>query len=381
MEITLGPFYTCFFVTCFLAVYLKIITQRPHCLKEPVISVTLVSILIIFIRMSVPLNFPFTRTIYSYKILPNLINFTTFRINKSSLKIVDLFFLIWICIAIVLLIKTFLDYLKLKQYLSKYYINETDNIALFSIVHKYYNKSLKIVIIPNNISPGICGLFKPILILPANLCEYSLIEQEYIIRHEISHIHKKHLWFSLMMEIFCKIHWWNPFVYCLQKKFTLFLELSNDFSLTCIMSSSDIISYTELIINTAKKIYNNKSFKFKMLNFVIPSKRILTTRVTFLLEQLEEKKSTYFSRTILSCVIFIAVIVSMFVVPEARFPDIPSETENAIEITPKNAYIIKSQKNYIIYVDEKYFCTIDHIPNDLKKLPLYKKEGEFSHDK
>lgn len=46
MEITLGPFYTCFFVTCFLAVYLKIITQRPHCLKEPVISVTLVSILI-----------------------------------------------------------------------------------------------------------------------------------------------------------------------------------------------------------------------------------------------------------------------------------------------------------------------------------------------
>ena len=32
-------------------------------------------------------------------------------------------------------------------------------------------------------------------------------------------------------------------------------------------------------------------------------------------------------------------------------------------------------------VDEKYFCTIDHIPNGLKKLPLYKKEGEFAHDK
>ena len=67
-----------------------------------------------------------------------------------------------------------------------------------------------------------------------------------------------------------------------------------------------------------------------MLNFVIPNKRILTTRVTFLLEELEEKKSTYFSCTILSCVIFIAVIMSIFVVPEARFPDISSETEDAI---------------------------------------------------
>lgn len=381
MEITLGPFLMCFLVTLFLAGYLYIIMHHSSIFREQTIKYSMIGILLILIRMTIPINFPFTYTIYSYKFLPKLVDFTTRYVADSNLQIVDLMYIVWFVIAIILLIQLVIQYIRLRHYLLQFCVENDDKYRyLFNLLHKYCERRIRIAIIPEPISPAITGFLKPTLILP-NIDNFSHRELEYILMHEVAHYQKRHLWFGLMMEVFCRIHWWNPFVQYVKKEFSLFLELSNDFLLIQSTPTFDVVDYADLIVKTAKKIHYSKSIMpTPMMNFVIDNKTILATRIHFILDN---RSSGYLKNphSILCLgIICISVLLSVFVVPEARFPNNPEETNGAIEITKENAYILETEEGYALYVEDNYFGNINHIPKDLENIPIYKK-GDSMHEK
>lgn len=48
-------------------------------------------------------------------------------------------------------------------------------------------------------------------------------------------------------------------------------------------------------------------------------------------------------------------------------------------LTPENTYIIDTGNIYQIYLDGEFFAEIDHIPEDLKNIPVYE-EGDFNYE-
>ena len=55
-------------------------------------------------------------------------------------------------------------------------------------------------------------------------------------------------------------------------------------------------------------------------------------------------------------------------------------TDGAVELREDNAYIIDhGTKQYTIYYEGRFFSDIDHLSEDLKRLPRYK-EGEPIHE-
>lgn len=58
MEISFGPFLTCFFAIMFLTIYLYIILYRARNVFAKNTKWLFLGILLIFIRLSVPVNFP-----------------------------------------------------------------------------------------------------------------------------------------------------------------------------------------------------------------------------------------------------------------------------------------------------------------------------------
>lgn len=383
MTFTLGPFYTCFIVTLFLTGYLHIIMHRSSIFFERTIKFSLIGILIILIRMTIPLNFSFTYTIFSYQLLPRIIEFSTIPVFNSGMRVADFIFMTWLIIALILLIKLFAQYVQMHYYLSKFYIEDNAKYHhLFELLHNHYKKTIQIAIIPEPISPAITGFLKPILILP-NIDFFSDKELEYICLHEIAHYKKHHLWFGLLMEIVCQIHWWNPFVQHLKKEFALFLELSNDFFLIQSAQKFDITNYADLIVKTAKKIQLSKHIEpSRLTNFAINNHSILTTRINLILNSRESVQRKKNSHSILCCCfVFIAVFLSVFFVPEASFRKLEKkETNAAVQITEDNAYILDNGNGYSIYVDEKHFADINSIPDELQSIPIYKK-GEHIHEK
>lgn len=192
--------------------------------------------------------------------------------------------------------------------------------------------------------------------------------------HEISHFKQRHLWISLLMELICCIHWWNPLMKYLKRDYMLFLELSNDFHLIQSSPNFNTIRYAELIIKVAKRITpKNPSCFCSSANFVVRDKPILTTRINYIINSEAPKTSTKMMHSFWGCLIICsAIIFSIFFVPEVSYRQMPSATESdCTEITKDNAFILKVKTDYRIYVDGKYFATITSIPKELKNIPIY----------
>lgn len=374
MTITFGPFFLCFFITFLLICFLHFILYKSISFSKNMMNFLFVGILVILIRMLLPFNFPFTHSIYSYHILPKIMEFTTEPLAHSGLTVQVLLFGIWICVSSLLLIRFLIQYWEVHQYLSLFYIQNTNEWKwLFKICNSYLKKPIKIAIIDKSISPAIVGLFNPTLILP-DIKNFTNEEIKYICMHEISHFKQRHLWISLLMELICCIHWWNPLMKYLKRDYMLFLELSNDFHLIQSSPNFNTIRYAELIIKVAKRITpKNPSCFCSSANFVVRDKPILTTRINYIINSEAPKTSTKMMHSFWGCLIICsAIIFSIFFVPEVSYRQMPSATESdCTEITKDNAFIIKVKTDYRIYVDGKYFATITSIPKELKNIPIY----------
>lgn len=166
-----------------------------------------------------------------------------------------------------------------------------------------------------------------------------------------------------------------------EKRLYAFLELSNDLHLIQSSPNFNTIHYAELIIKTAKQItIGNLSHFCSPANFVVRNKLILTTRINYILnygtKKLLKKRCTLWAEfSLLALPLFFFSFV-----PEVSYRQIQSSAEADIsEITKDNAFILKTETDYHVYVDGKYFATIHSIPKELKNIPLYMK-GDY-HEK
>lgn len=206
MEISFGPFFTCFIITFCLTVYLHMIMHHTSVFHKRTIEFSLIGTLIILIRMSIPLNFPFTYSFQSYQVLPRIMDFTTEDIGSSHLRVDTLIFIVWFGGALFLLVQLFIRYMRLHHALSALCVeSERISACLYKISQKYPDKPIRIAFVPYPISPAITGLLHPTLILP-DTANFSDTELEYICHHEMQHYEEHHLWFALLMEIVCRIH-------------------------------------------------------------------------------------------------------------------------------------------------------------------------------
>ena len=66
------------------------------------------------------MNIPFTYTVYSYHILPGLLEFARYPNAEAQIRIDTIMFFIWLVVAVILLTRFLFRYIHLKKYLSNY---------------------------------------------------------------------------------------------------------------------------------------------------------------------------------------------------------------------------------------------------------------------
>ena len=383
MSLSFGPFYTCFIITIFLSGYLYVLLHRNTVFSVSITKFSIIGTLIILIRMGIPVNFPFTYSIYSYNFLPSLTEFTTTPIGISRFIITDLILAIWGVVSITLLIKLAIQYARMQKYLSYFNIESNSKwYYLYSFIQSHYNKKVRISIIKKPISPSIFGLFTPTLILP-DLGGFTEREIEYICMHELAHYKQHHLWMTLLMEIICRIHWWNPFVHYLKSEYALFLELSNDFFVIRSSPKFDVTDYADLIVRIAEKIQLEKQpFPCTLMNFAIKRPSLLSMRINYILNS-NNKKRPYKILNHILCYSFICCIVSfsIFFTPEASFRKMKNiEEPGVIQINEEDSYILQDNNMYFLYIKGECYASIISIPEELQNIPIYKR-GELHNEK
>ncbi len=144
--------------------------------------------------------------------------------------LLDFISIIWfiICICFIFIhIFSFLYY-KIQIMKKGTYIEDDVILQQLLTLKQDLNIHTKVSIIKytETISPMIIGFFQPLLVIPDH--EYSQEELFFILKHELVHLRRHDTYFKFLFILVRALHWFNPFIYIMQKEAILDMELSCD---------------------------------------------------------------------------------------------------------------------------------------------------------
>lgn len=376
MSVSLGPFMTCFVTILILTGYVHFIMKRNSALFRGTIKIVFGVIAVIMLRMMVPINFPFTKTIYSSKLLIGLGNIVYANVyGDREILVSDLLLWLWIGVAVILLIRYFYKRVQVRRILEQYVIKDTDTKEYYeSFLNDTKIRSIKIAVIPGEKQAAIFGVIRPIMILPDAVLEEKTVA--HMIRHEMKHYANYDLWLKFFVDLLVVIHWWNPVVYVMRKELSLAFELSNDYMVTKDMSELGKIEYAQTLVQAAKLMSNQQAYDLNLTGG-----ECLETRIKMLLK---EKTTGKMRSRLLAAAnllfVFLIMIISLVFVPEVLYEESvhydSEELEGVFDITPENAYYLKTENGYELYADDVYRWTEKEIAEEFREMgiPVYVRE-------
>ena len=159
---------------------------------------------------------------------------TNREINAAAMrepinKYVCLFF-IWSALALILFVRKITVYQGFIQYIKvgNKEVSDIKILNLLSDCEEKLNIKTRVELSCNPLiaSPMLIGFFRPRIILPAH--EWEDKELSYIFVHELIHYKQRDMFYKWLIQIVVCVHWFNPFVYLLEKEVNKSCELSCD---------------------------------------------------------------------------------------------------------------------------------------------------------
>lgn len=147
-------------------------------------------------------------------------------------------------------------------------------------------RRVKIVRIPDDNRSFTLGAFRPVVFLQRN---YGEGELAYILRHEFIHIARGDLLIKMLMQLVCCLHWFNPFVYFLNRRLDRVCEKACDERAAEPMSEDEREGYARLVVRSMKA--SGKPRKKKMLfgSFLASSDKFAEERIQVIMDKRKSK--------------------------------------------------------------------------------------------
>ena len=97
-------------------------------------------------------------------------------------------------------------------------------------------------------SPMAAGLLRPRLLLPRG--DYGAEELTFILRHELTHIRRRDLWYKLALLLAQAVHWFNPLVWLMVRQAEADIELTCDDAVMAGREAADRRAYSETLLRS-----------------------------------------------------------------------------------------------------------------------------------
>ena len=178
---------------------------------------------------------------------------TTAAMREPFNKYVCLFF-IWSALALVLFVRKITVYQGFIQYIKagNKEVSDIKILNLLSDCEEKLNIKTRVELSCNPLiaSPMLIGFFRPRIILPAHELEDK--ELSYIFVHELTHYKQRDMFYKWLIQIVVCVHWFNPFVYLLEKEVNKSCELSCDEKVISVLDDTARREYGDILISFLK---------------------------------------------------------------------------------------------------------------------------------
>ena len=175
-------------------------------------------------------------------------------------KYVCLFF-IWSALALVLFVRRITVYQGFIQYIKagNTEVSDIKILNLLSDCEEKLNIKTRVELSYNSLiaSPIMIGFFRPRIVLPVHELEDK--ELSYIFVHELTHYKQRDMFYKWLIQIVVCVHWFNPFVYLLEKEVNKSCELSCDEKVLSVLDEKAKREYGDTLISFLKSnnLYKN----------------------------------------------------------------------------------------------------------------------------
>ena len=279
---------------------------------------------------------------------------TTAAMRDPVDKYVCLFF-IWSALALVLFVRKVTVYQGFIQYI-KAGNKEVSDIKILNLLSDCEEKlkiktRVELSCNPLIASPMLIGFFRPRIILPVD--EWEDKELSYIFVHELIHYKQRDMFYKWLIQIVVCVHWFNPFVYLLEKEVNKSCELSCDEKVISVLDDTARREYGDILISFLK---SNNLYKSSLASVTLTEGA----------EQLKERLGAIMkfrkkSKVIIAitAIFTVAVCICFFVTGAYAAPSVANDLK-----TWANSEIL----NEILTEDGVYYIFCDGAGEDDKPL-------------
>lgn len=188
-------------------------------------------------------------------------------VGQSS-AVHDCLFSGWLVLALVLFVRKITMYQDFIQSL-KAHNTETEDIRILNLLSVCAEKlkiKTKVELYRNSmiVSPMMIGFFHPAIILPVKEIEEK--ELFYIFTHELTHYRRKDMFYKWLVQIVICVHWFNPFVYLLEKEVNTCCELACDEKIISALGEQARREYGDTLLSFIKAGVPDRQHNLKRIS-------------------------------------------------------------------------------------------------------------------
>jgi beta-lactamase regulating signal transducer with metallopeptidase domain len=171
-----------------------------------------------------------------------------------------------------------------------------------------FNVPVKLTL--NSMSPAVCGLFRPAILIPQSLADNFLDEQlRAVLLHELIHLRRRDVWVNFLQALLQIIYWWHPLVWVANARIRRVREEAvDDAVMLALREEAD--NYAPTLLEVAKLALNRPLVSLGLVG-IMESRHALRQRIERLVDFRAPRHAGLTLVSLLGILAFTAVAVPM----------------------------------------------------------------------
>jgi len=170
--------------------------------------------------------------------------------------------------------------------------------------------AVRVKVAPNMMSPAVCGLFRPAILIPRVLQENFSEEQiRAVLLHELIHLRRQDVWVNFAQSLLQIVYWWHPLVWVANGRIRQVREEAvDDAVMVALNDGAD--AYAPTLLEVARLALNRPMVSLGLVG-ILESRQALRQRIERLMDFRPPRRAGLTLASVLGIVAFTAVAVPM----------------------------------------------------------------------
>ncbi len=204
------------------------------------------------------------------------------------------------------------------------------------------NSKVRVMLTTNSMSPAVCGLFRPVILIPQSLAEnFSDEQMRAVLLHELIHLRRRDVWVNFVQALLQIVYWWHPLVWLANARIRQVREEAVDDAVMLTLRD-EAESYAPTLLEVAKLALNRPLASLGLVG-ILESRHSLRQRIERLVDFRPPRRSGLTLVSLLGILAFTAIAVPMGDGPVPSDNEISSAQGTVLGKTNSQSVLIQAE--------------------------------------